>query len=141
MKQDMYACYDLKRKIFNTKQGNLPVTEYFGVLNALWTELDQYQNLKMECSKDTVILNFVLERDIIFDFLAVLNVECDPIRVQILGKVKLSTLTKVFYTVRCEETRRHAMLSDHPPYELALIVAKVPQLSSPIFYCEYCRKP
>ncbi|KAI5400316.1 hypothetical protein KIW84_065271 [Lathyrus oleraceus] len=81
----MSACYDLKRKIFNTKQGNLSITEYFGVLNGFWIELDQYQNLKMECSKDTATLNTVVERDRIFDFLAGLNVEFDPIRVQILA--------------------------------------------------------
>ncbi|XP_050878255.1 uncharacterized protein LOC127082074 [Lathyrus oleraceus] len=40
MKQNMSACYDLKRKIFNTKQGNLSITEYFGVLNGFWIELD-----------------------------------------------------------------------------------------------------
>src|SRR6266487_2360674 len=141
MKQDMSACYDLKRKIFNSKQGNLPVTEYFGALNALWIELDQYQNLKMECSNDAAILNAVVERDRIFDFLAGLNVEFDPIRVQILGKEKLPTLTEVFYTVRSEETRRHAMLNQHPPDVSALVAGKVPQPSSEIFYCDYCKKP
>ncbi|KAK2431390.1 hypothetical protein QL285_029617 [Trifolium repens] len=141
MKQDMSAWYDLKRKIFNTKQGNLPVTEYFGVLNSLWIELDQYQNLKMECSQDTVILNAVIERDKIFDFLAGLNVEFDLIRVQVLGKEKLLTLTEVFYTVRSKETRRHAMLSEHPPDVSALSAGKGPQPSSSIFYCEHCNKP
>ncbi|KAK2419471.1 hypothetical protein QL285_041567 [Trifolium repens] len=136
----MSACYDLKRKIFNAKQENLPITEYFGVLNSLWIELDQYQNLKMECSQDTVILNVVIERDRIFDFLAGLNVEFGPIRVQILGKEKLLTLTEVFYTVPSEETRRHAMLSEHPPDVSALAVSKGPQPSSSIFYCEHCNK-
>jgi hypothetical protein len=137
---DMSACYDLKRKIFNTKQGNLPVTDYFGVLNSLWIELDQYQKLKMECSQDTIILNAVIKRDRIFDFLAGLNVEFDPIRVQILGKEKLPNLTEVFYTVRSEETRRHAMLSEHLPDVSALVANKGPQPSPSIFFCEHCNK-
>ncbi|CAK8541417.1 unnamed protein product [Lathyrus sativus] len=53
----------------------------------------------MECNKDTATLNTVVERDRIFDFLAGLNAEFDPIRVQILGKEKFPDLNEVFYTV------------------------------------------
>ncbi|KAI5430357.1 hypothetical protein KIW84_034803 [Lathyrus oleraceus] len=149
MKQDMSACYDLKRKIFNTKQGNLSITEYFGVLNGFWIELDQYQNLKMECSKDTATLNTVVERDKIFDFLASLNAEFDPIRVQILGKEKFSDLNEVFYTVRSEETRRQAMLHEQPPDVSALVASKTTRQGPPPsssknvrdkFYCEHCNR-
>ena len=149
MKQDMSACYDLKRKIFNTKQGNLSITEYFGVLNGFWIELDQYQNLKMECSKDTATLNTVVERDRIFDFLAGLNAEFDPIRVQILGKEKFPDLNEVFYTVRSEETRRQAMLHEQPPDVSALVASKTTRQGPPPsssknvrdkFYCEHCNR-
>ncbi|RDX74873.1 hypothetical protein CR513_45306, partial [Mucuna pruriens] len=41
--QDSPACYDIESKIFNSRQGTLSVTEYYGTLNGLWIELDQYQ--------------------------------------------------------------------------------------------------
>ena len=63
MKQDVATCYELKTKIFATKQGSLSVTEYYGILNGLWIELDQYQNLKMECNKDVTTLASLIERD------------------------------------------------------------------------------
>ncbi|KAI5412098.1 hypothetical protein KIW84_056961 [Lathyrus oleraceus] len=112
MKQNMSACYDLKRKIFNTKQGNLSITEYFGVLNGL-------------------------------------NVEFDPIRVQILGKEKFPDLNEVFYTVRSEETRRQAMLHEQPSDVSALVASKTTRQGPPPsssknvcdkFYCEHCNR-
>ena len=43
-------------------------------------------------------------------FLSGLNSEFDPIRIQILGKEKLLSLSEVFHIVRGEETRRSVML-------------------------------
>ncbi|RDX98123.1 hypothetical protein CR513_18969, partial [Mucuna pruriens] len=67
MKKDSIACYDIESKIFNSRQGTLSITKYYGTMNGLWIELDQYQQL---------------------------NSEYDPIRVQILGKEKLPLLFK-----------------------------------------------
>ncbi|RDY08178.1 hypothetical protein CR513_07627, partial [Mucuna pruriens] len=47
MKKDSGACYDIESKIFNSRQGTLSITKYYGTLNGLWIELDQYQRLKM----------------------------------------------------------------------------------------------
>ncbi|KAI5399343.1 hypothetical protein KIW84_064631 [Lathyrus oleraceus] len=103
----------------------------------------------MECSKDTATLNTVVERDRIFDFLAGLNAEFDPIRVQILGKEKFPDLNEVFYTVRSEETRRQAMLHEQPPDVSALVASKTTRQGPPPsssknvrdkFYCEHCNR-
>ncbi|RDX63581.1 hypothetical protein CR513_57975, partial [Mucuna pruriens] len=67
MKKDSTACYDIESKIFNSRQGTLLVTEYYGTLIELWIE--------------------------IFKFLHGLNSEYDPIRFQILGKEKLPSLS------------------------------------------------
>lgn len=75
VKQDISACYELKTKIFNTKQGTLSVTDYYDTQNGLWIQLAQYQELKMECSKDTTTLTEFTERDRIFEFLSGLNPE------------------------------------------------------------------
>ncbi|RDX93353.1 hypothetical protein CR513_24404, partial [Mucuna pruriens] len=83
MKEDFVACYDIESKIFNSRQGTLSVTKYYETLNGLWIELDQ---------------------GIIFKFLHDLNFAYNPIRVQILGKEKLPSLSEVFFIVRSEET-------------------------------------
>ncbi|RDX82933.1 hypothetical protein CR513_36210, partial [Mucuna pruriens] len=80
MKKDSATCYDIESKIFNFRQGTLSVTEYYGTLNGLWIE----------------------ER--IFNFLHGWNSEYDPIRIHILGKKKLSSLSK------SKETQRLVML-------------------------------
>ncbi|RDX90661.1 hypothetical protein CR513_27453, partial [Mucuna pruriens] len=91
MKEDSAACYDIESKIFNSRQGTLSVTEYYGTLNGLWIELDQYQGLKM-CKVDSVAYTRLVEMGRIFKFLHGLNFEYDPIQIQILGKKKLTSL-------------------------------------------------
>ena len=80
--------------------GSLSVTNYYGILNGLWIELDQYQNLKMKCTHDSIALTQFLERVRIFKFLSGLNPEFDPIRIQILGKENFPSLSEVFHIVR-----------------------------------------
>jgi len=110
MKKNTATCYEIENKIFNTNQGSLSVTNYYGVLNGLWIKLDQYQNLKMKCTYDSITLAQFLERVQIFKFLYGLNSKFDPIRIQILGKEKLHSLSEVFHIVQGEETRRSIML-------------------------------
>ncbi|RDX75088.1 hypothetical protein CR513_45075, partial [Mucuna pruriens] len=88
---DSIACYDIESKIFNSRQGTLLVTKYYGTLNGLWIELDEYQGLKM-CKANSIAYTRLIERGRIFKFLHGLNSEYDPIRVQILGKEKLPSL-------------------------------------------------
>ncbi|PIM99843.1 RNA-directed DNA polymerase [Handroanthus impetiginosus] len=78
----------------------------------------------MECNKDAATLTSFVERDRIFEFLSGLNSEYDPIRVQILGKEKLPSLSEVFYTVRGEESRRSVMLDEKQTDGSALIMSK-----------------
>nr|KYP41699.1 hypothetical protein KK1_036913 [Cajanus cajan] len=109
LKKDFATCYDIESMIFNTKQGSLSILEYHRILNGLWIELDQYQTIKM-CKIDVVAHVKAVERGRIFKFLHGLNHEYDPIRVQILGREKLASLSEVFFMVRGEETRRAVML-------------------------------
>ncbi|RDX71656.1 hypothetical protein CR513_48959, partial [Mucuna pruriens] len=61
IKEDSATCYDIERKIFNSRQGTLSVTKYYRTLNGLWIELDQYQGLKM-CKADSVAYARLVER-------------------------------------------------------------------------------
>ncbi|RDX72762.1 hypothetical protein CR513_47707, partial [Mucuna pruriens] len=88
MKKDSTACYDIESKIFNSRQGTLSITEYYGTLNGLWIELDQYQGLNM-CKSNSIAYIGLVEIGRIFKFLHGLNSEYDHIRVQILEKEKL----------------------------------------------------
>ena len=82
-------------------------------MKGLWLELDHYQDIKMECSKDAATLNQIQERDRIVEFLVGLNPEYDQVRIQVLGREKLTTLNEVFSIVRSEKNKRRAMLGDH----------------------------
>ncbi|RDX77314.1 hypothetical protein CR513_42577, partial [Mucuna pruriens] len=91
MKKNSTTFYDIESKIFNSRQGTLSITEYYGTLNGLWIKLDQYYELKM-CKADSIAYTGFVERGRIFKFLHGLNFEYDPIQVQILGKEKLPSL-------------------------------------------------
>ena len=109
--KDALVIFDVKTKINATKQGQLPIIEYYNLIRGLWLELDQYQAIKMICKEDTATLNRILERDQIMEFLAGLNLEFDQVHLQVLGKDNLPNLNEVFAIVRSEENRRGAMLS------------------------------
>ncbi|XP_014521649.1 uncharacterized protein LOC106778218 [Vigna radiata var. radiata] len=114
LKKNLAATYDIKNRIFNTKQGSLPVSEYHGILNGLWMELDQIQTMKM-CKTDAATLVEFIEGGKIKLFLQGLNHEYDPIRVQIFGREKLPPLSKAFFMVRGEETQRFVMFMEGSP--------------------------
>ncbi|RDX84008.1 hypothetical protein CR513_35006, partial [Mucuna pruriens] len=103
IKKDSVAYYDIESKIFNSRQGTLSITEYYGILNRLWIELDQYQGLKMS-KTDSIAYTGLIERGRIFKFLHDLNFEYDPIWVQIVGKEKLPSLSA------SQDTQRLVML-------------------------------
>jgi hypothetical protein len=92
------------------KQGNMMVIEYYNTMKSFWLELDYYQDFKMQCSDDVVILKKYMEIERIFEFLAGLNIEFDQVRVQILGKESLPLLNEVLSLIRAEEGRRIMML-------------------------------
>ena len=92
--------YEIKTKIHSTKQGTMSTTEYYNILNGLWLELDYYQSIKMKCSEDTAMLLKFVERERIYEFLAGLNAEFDQVRVQVLGKEEVPSLSEVFSIIR-----------------------------------------
>jgi hypothetical protein len=108
--KDAALIYEIKMKLSMTKQGNMMVIEYYNIMKSFWLELDYYQDFKMQCSEDAVILKNYVERERIFEFLAGLNIEFDQMRVQILGKESLPSLNEVFSVIRAEEGRRTVML-------------------------------
>ena len=72
--------------------------------------MDQYRAIKMEDSKDVALLKAFIEKDCTYDFLAGLNADFDPVRIQILGKYDLPNLNEVVLIILAEESRREVML-------------------------------
>ena len=103
--RDATQMFELKTRIHSTKQSILSITEYCNVIKSLWLGLDQYQNLRMQCSIAATIHQEFIERERVYDFLIGLNVELDQVRVQILGKEPLPSLNEAFAIVR-EERRK-----------------------------------
>ncbi|KAK0577178.1 hypothetical protein LWI29_029047 [Acer saccharum] len=158
---DAAQIYDIKTRISNTKQGTHSVTEYANILQNLWQELDYYQCIKMESSKDAATLRRFLEKERIYVFLAGLNIEFDAVRVQILGKEDLPSLNEAIGIIRGEESRRGVMLESKTVERSAMIMKEAKRGGSsnnnnsyaggwsetakfgsrdPVV-CTYCKKP
>ena len=153
--KDAALIYEIKTKLSTTKQGNMLVIEYYNIMKSFWLELDYYQDFKMKCSDDATILKNYVERERIFEFLAGLNMEFDPVRVQILGKESMPSLNEVFSVIRAEEGRRtmmmeathtegSAMMITHGRNEIKHDVEaikpegrKIPKEEQ---FCNYCKK-
>ncbi|RDX96208.1 hypothetical protein CR513_21163, partial [Mucuna pruriens] len=134
MKNKSAACYDIESKIFNSRQGTL-----------------LYQGLKIY-KADSIVYTGHVERGRIFKFLHGLNSEYDPIRVQILGKEKLCSLSKVF--LLCEVKRpdnQSCLIKEAPNIGSAMVIGKgftnrstfegKPfTKSSHGEYCTYCKR-
>ncbi|KZV57627.1 hypothetical protein F511_03087 [Dorcoceras hygrometricum] len=107
--------YDLKTRLWNSKQGEKSVIEYYNEMRALWQELDLCYEDDWECKNDSVKYHKRMEIDRVFVFLAGLNRELDEVRGRILGRIPLPSLGEVFAEVRREEGRRRVMLKEKPP--------------------------
>ncbi|XP_058180988.1 uncharacterized protein LOC131299448 [Rhododendron vialii] len=66
-----------------------------------------------------------MEKKRVYDFLAGLDLELDPIRVQVLGRVPFPSLGEAYSIVQQEESRRGAML--HPPISDRSALVVTPQ--------------
>jgi hypothetical protein len=115
--------YELKRWIHGTIQGDWYVATYFHKLHALWQKLDHYQNLLTKCAEDALNIKKMIEEERIYELLAGLNSEYDPVRVQILGGDPFSSVREAFSYVQNEESRRSTMLHSISQAKAALVGA------------------
>ena len=124
--KDAAQLYKIKTKVVATKQGGKSITKYANILQPLWQELNHYQSLKMKCSEDIALQRRFVENERIYDFLAGLNLEFDPVRVQILGKDDLPSLNEVISLIRAKKGRRVVILDTPQLENSALISLKTP---------------
>ena len=67
------------------------------MMKGVWVKLDYYQNFRMKCSNNAVMLQRIVKRERIFGFLTSFIVEFDQVWVQIFGKETLPSLNGIFF--------------------------------------------
>ncbi|CAL5381095.1 unnamed protein product [Camellia sinensis] len=141
--------FEIKTRLWQMKQGEREVTDYYMEMLALWQELDLSSEEEWRCSEDSALFKKRQEKERVFEFLAGLNRELDDVRGRILSRLPLPSTREVFAEVRREEARRKVMLKE--------VTATVPEGSALVSrgtysgpntrqqkgrpWCEHCRKP
>lgn len=149
---DAALIYEIKTKTTASKQGNRSVTDYASLLQNQWQDLNYYRTINLKCSDCEVEVKNFIERDRVYDFLAGLNPEFDLVRIQVLGRPELPSLSETISIVRAEESHRGVMLESIPSDSSALYVGKSSKpggsqldMSKPTnkdeLWCTFCKKP
>ena len=86
--------FELKTRLWQTRQGDRAVSEYYNKMKALRKELD------WACMTDSVCYLKRIEDDRVYEFLAGLNESLDEVRGQILGRIPLPSIRELFLEVR-----------------------------------------
>ncbi|XP_058199324.1 uncharacterized protein LOC131314589 [Rhododendron vialii] len=103
-------CFELRKRLRTLEQDHRSVAMYFVDLSGAWGEFDYYQGFQAVCAVDATNWLKRMEKERVYDFLAGLDMELDPIRVQVLGRVPFPSLGEAYSIVQQEESRRGAVL-------------------------------
>ncbi|GAV78040.1 UBN2_3 domain-containing protein, partial [Cephalotus follicularis] len=77
--------YEIRKKIRETTQKELSVSQYYSTLKALWHELDLYGKYTTACSTDITFYTSWENEIRVYDFLGGLHMAFDQIRAHILS--------------------------------------------------------
>ena len=102
--------FEIKMRLWQMKQGDREVVEYYTEMLGLWQDLDLSCEEEWECTGDSVRFKKKMENERVFEFLAGLNHELDDVRSRVLNRRPLPSIREVFSEVRREEIRRRVML-------------------------------
>ncbi|KAI5440509.1 hypothetical protein KIW84_010115 [Lathyrus oleraceus] len=78
--QNSSQIFDLKSKLWHTKQCDMSVTTYYNEFLTLWKELDLCYDDNLRCIEDGVLFHKRQENDRVFMFLIGLNKDLDEVR-------------------------------------------------------------
>ena len=101
--------FEIKTRLWQMKQEDREVTEYYTEMLGLWQDLDLNREEERECTGDSVHFK-KMENERVFQFLARLNCELDDVRSRVLSRRLLPSIREVFSEVQREESRRRVML-------------------------------
>lgn len=65
--------YEIRQKIYETKQAEMTIAQYFAKHSSLWQKLNYYQDFHAECPEDTTKFQKLMEKERIYEFLAAFN--------------------------------------------------------------------
>lgn len=102
--------FELKTRLWKSKQNDRNVTTYYNELVTLWQELDQCYDDVWENSNDSAHHMKREENNRVYMFLVGLNRNLDEVRGRILSRKPLPSTREVFSKIRREESRRKIML-------------------------------
>uniref|UniRef100_A0ACD5WUH8 Uncharacterized protein n=1 Tax=Avena sativa TaxID=4498 RepID=A0ACD5WUH8_AVESA len=101
---EMLACR-IQKELQEFSQGEKSVVEYVSELKRMWSYLDYYDPVEMECGKCLEKFNQWLERKRVRDFLNGLQREFENRRATLYGIGKLPNLEQAISAIISEETR------------------------------------
>ncbi|CAN1804433.1 hypothetical protein LINPERHAP1_LOCUS23918 [Linum perenne] len=153
------ALLEIETKLFNLKQGNMSVNDYYNTLNRHWMQLDLYEVQDWTSTADAEIFRKFVEKKRTLHFLLGLNQELDAAKGRVMATKPFPDLETAVSDIRREESRQHVMLTDvkataegsalktSTPMNAALSnkSSNPRQIDKPgdneMFYCEHCKKP
>ncbi|CAH9107930.1 unnamed protein product [Cuscuta europaea] len=136
--------FELKTKLWQSKQGNRDIISYYNEMVSLWQELDQcYDDEEWESAKDLARHKKKEENDRVYMFLAGINRDLDEVKGRILGKKPLPSIREVFSEIRMEDSRKKVMYNTPVPNEepgesSALVARSDDNKKKP--WCDQCKK-
>lgn len=101
---EMLACR-IQKELHELGQGEKTVVEYVSELKRLWSDLDYYDPVEMECGKCVEKYSKLTERRRVRDFLNGLHPKFENRRAALYGSGKLPGLDEAIAAIISEETR------------------------------------
>lgn len=137
--------FELKTKLWQSKQGSRDVTSYYNEMVSLWQELDQCHDDVWENAKDCTRQKKREENDRVYMFLAGVNRDLDEVKGRVLGRQPLPSIREVFSKVRIEENRRKIMHNNGESGDTgkdtsALFVGNGGEENRKNPWCDHCKK-
>ncbi|KAL7590018.1 hypothetical protein Lser_V15G38280 [Lactuca serriola] len=102
--------FKFETKLYDLRQGDLSVTQYFHLLSRIWLQLDLFETHPWKCVDDDASYRSVVNQKRTIRFLLGLNKDLDGVRSQVMGTHPLPTSREAFSTVRQEESRKKLMM-------------------------------
>ena len=135
--------FDLKTKLWQVRQDQKSLNDYYLEKSDLWQELDAIQAKVYHCKDDAKEDSKNKEEERVFELLAGLNIEYDDTRARILQRDSLPSVRETYAILRNEEGRRKSMLHQtvQSPEPSALATrSKDLKNTRGRPFCDHCKK-
>ena len=84
--------FEIETRLYDLRQGDLDVTQYFNTMSRCWLQLDMYEIYSWKCTTDSALYKKIVEQKRTIRFLLSLNKELDAVKGRIMGTKPLPTL-------------------------------------------------